>query len=1249
MLVNSINPGVIGNTQINCFDYNPDNLLSASFSYCTTPTTVEAITPSLEFQNTNTYASGSRAFTFYGVAGCSYTFSTCGSTTMDTYLRLYSGITGSQITFNDNACGLQSQIVWTCPTNGIYSILLTRLSCASLTTNVFLKYSSNCTTPCAQTFCNSGDPDSLYFESPSSALGAISYQWQSSTDNNTWTNIIGEDTLGYDPLPITTTTYYRVLVTSEINGVFCSTPTNVAASYVNNPGGGVINGNQTICSGSIPVTFGVISSATGLGVLSYQWESSTDSLTWNTVLGATAATYTSIALTQPTYFRRIVSATYNGLVCTAYSNVINVTINQVDSGTIGNDQTICSGGDPDSFVALVGATGSGTLSYQWQTSANGTTSWTNILGATSSVYDVPTGQLTTRYYRVIVTSTLNGVVCSSTSNTVVVTVNNVTAGSIATNQTICSGGSPAAFTSSSAGSGSGILSYQWQTSSDNISWSNIPGATAATYTAPGPITSTTYYRRLRISALNGVVCSANSNTLTVTVNQVSAGVIGTDQTICSGSLPAALTFTTTPAGFGTLSYQWQSSTNATTWGNIIGATGPALSSAQMGSLTATRYYRVIVTSTSGVACTETSNVVAITVNTINMGVIGSNQTICAESTPSQLIFTTSPSGVGALTYQWQSSINGTTWTNISGGNGSILTSAQMGTLTAARYYRVIVTSTLNGIECSITSNMITIAVNSSTPGTIGSNQNICSGGDPVAFTNVSSPSGTGTFSYQWQSSTNGTTWTNISLATSLTYNVPAGLTSSTYYRRLTSHTAFGITCALPTNSVFVGVYSAGNVSLAQSICSGNQPDNLTVNGAIGNLQWQSSTNGTTWTNISGATTATLTSAQMGALPSSRYYRVSITGVTCTPSLVSNSILITVLPLPPINAGPDMNVCSGNSVVLSASGGTSYSWNNGVINGVSFIPINTANYTVTGTGLNGCTNTDQMLVTVNPTPTADLINNNPAIICQGESYVLTSSVTNVSTYQWRRNGNNIAGANSSSYTGALAGIYTLFVSSPQGCSSISNPIEITITPLPTVNAGPDVSICQGQSIILTASGAANYTWNNGVANGSSFTPNATNIYTVSTTSPTTGCVGTDQVTVTVNSPSSSTIYSTSLGAYVLNGIEYSESGTYVQNTINQFGCDSTINLVLTVYNLGLAESNSDYFKIYPNPSLDGKFFIDWNENFTVTRLSVKDAYGKIKRQIYSKSNEIDLSELPAGLYFVIIESPSSQYVLKVVKL
>ena len=135
-----------------------------------------------------------------------------------------------------------------------------------------------------------------------------------------------------------------------------------------------------------------------------------------------------------------------------------------------------------------------------------------------------------------------------------VTINNVSAGVLSQTQTICSGGNPAAFTATTAATGTGALSYQWQssTTSNIAGFTNIAGATSATYDAPSGLTTTTYYQVISTSTLNSVPCSATSNGITVTINNVSAGALSQTQTICSGG--DANPFSVTTAATGTVSY-----------------------------------------------------------------------------------------------------------------------------------------------------------------------------------------------------------------------------------------------------------------------------------------------------------------------------------------------------------------------------------------------------------------------------------------------------------------------------------------------------------------------------------------------------------------------------------------------------------------------------------------------------------------------------------------------------------------------
>ncbi len=114
--------------------------------YCNSATTNDAITIEPFWKNTNTYNSGRRAFNFTAYAGCTYEFQTCYNSSNDTYLRLYSTATGgSVLVSNDDFCGTQSKISWTCSTTGNYSILLTRYAlfqgnCNGLDANTFISY-----------------------------------------------------------------------------------------------------------------------------------------------------------------------------------------------------------------------------------------------------------------------------------------------------------------------------------------------------------------------------------------------------------------------------------------------------------------------------------------------------------------------------------------------------------------------------------------------------------------------------------------------------------------------------------------------------------------------------------------------------------------------------------------------------------------------------------------------------------------------------------------------------------------------------------------------------------------------------------------------------------------------------------------------------------------------------------------------------------------------------------------------------
>ncbi|MFH0894059.1 MAG: PKD domain-containing protein [Bacteroidota bacterium] len=89
---------------------------------------------------------------------------------------------------------------------------------------------------------------------------------------------------------------------------------------------------------------------------------------------------------------------------------------------------------------------------------------------------------------------------------------------------------------------------------------------------------------------------------------------------------------------------------------------------------------------------------------------------------------------------------------------------------------------------------------------------------------------------------------------------------------------------------------------------------------------------------------------------------------------TDAVVVNVIPNPVVNAGIDQTICSGQTATLNASGATTYEWSNGVSTGSTTVsPIVSTTYTVTGT-TNGCTGTDEVIVNVGSTVTADFTYN-----------------------------------------------------------------------------------------------------------------------------------------------------------------------------------------------------------------------------------------------------------------------------------
>ncbi|MBF8149557.1 Ig-like domain-containing protein [Winogradskyella sp. F6397] len=219
------------------------------------------------------------------------------------------------------------------------------------------------------------------------------------------------------------------------------------------------------------------------------------------------------------------------------------------------------------------------------------------------------------------------------------------------------------------------------------------------------------------------------------------------------------------------------------------------------------------------------------------------------------------------------------------------------------------------------------------------------------------------------------------------------------------------------------------------------------------------------------------------------------------------VTVTVIPEIIANAGEDVSICSGESVTLTAEGGSYYTWNTGGLESeLTVSPTETTTYTVTVEDDYGYTDTDEVTVFVNEIPSITI--SDDIFIMIGESATLTATGGN--TYSW----NTGETTSEISVSPEVTTTYTVTGFSENGCQNTAEVIVNVIEEL-NANAGEDTSICLGESITLSASGGITYTWNTGDTGASpTFTPTENTTYTVTVTDDF-GNTDTDEVTITVN--------------------------------------------------------------------------------------------------------------------------------------
>ena len=375
-------------------------------------------------------------------------------------------------------------------------------------------------------------------------------------------------------------------------------------------------------------------------------------------------------------------------------------------------------------------------------------------------------------------------------------------------------------------------------------------------------------------------------------------------------------------------------------------------------------------------------------------------------------------------------------------------------------------------------------------------------------------------------------------------------------------------------TVTVNALPAVNAGADQTVCAGTA---VTLNGTVSGGTWSGPvavTNGTAFTPPAGVHTFT--------------YSVT-NGSGCTNT---DAVVVTVNALPVVNAGIDQTICAGASVTLSGTvaGGT---WTGPVTvtNGTAFTPpvgVHTFSYSVTN--VEGCTSTDNVVVTVNALPIVNA--GADQTICEGNAVTLSGTVAGGT---WS---GPVTVSNGIAFT-PPAGVHTFTysVTNIEGCTSADD-VVVTVNALPTVNAGADQTICEGNTVLLSGT-IVGGTWSGPVtiADGVAFTPPAgVHTFTYSVTNGS-GCTNTDAVVVTVNAlpvvnagadqticeGAAVTLSGTIAGGTwsgpvsISDGVAFTPPAgvhTFTYSVTNIEGCTSADDVVVTVNTLPTAGAGAD---------------------------------------------------------------------------
>ena len=756
----------------------------------------------------------------------------------------------------------------------------------------------------------------------------------------------------------------------------------------------------------------------------------------------------------------------------------STTVRPLPSATVGSATSICSG----SSTTIGGSSTSG-HTYSWTSNPSGFTSTSNNPSVSPTVSTT---------YRLIETSSYG---CIKTDS-VKISVNPLPSVTVGSAKSICKG-------SSTGIGGSSTTGYTY-------SWTSNPSGFTSTSSNPSvsPTVTTVYKLTTKITATG---CT-KSDSVKITLNpQPTPSLVGATSVCANATMKDS-----TKNNSGD-TYAWYISGGSISSGSSTNSVVVKWGSSGSGSLK--------VVETNGSGCKDSSSV-SVTINAKPTPSVSGSSSVCASSSSSYS--TTKNSG---NTYSW--TISGGT---VSSGAGTNAIGAKWGT-SGSGSVQVVET---NSSGCKDSSSM-SITINSTPSATVGSATSICNG-DSITL-GGSSVSGN---TYSWTSTPSGFTSSSASIkvapSSTITYNLtetttasgcsknnsakitvnarpsakvandtsvcgntvlslgastvvgdkykwtsnPSGYSDTTSNPKITtrtSSTTYYLTETIAssgcskTDSVVVTVKPSPKAfaGTSQGICNGSSVI-LGASSVLGNTY--------SWTSNPSGFTSTTANPNVSPTVNTTYYLTE--KVTSSGCSKSDSVKITVNPLPSATVASASTICSGKSTSIGAATvkGSKYSWTSNpsgftdTTSNPSVSPTVTTTYYLTETiAATGCQKSDSVIVTVKTTPAVPTASNNGPL-CPASTLDLKASSLAGATYSWT--GPNTFSSSSqnpsvTNVTKADSGLYSVTVTSG-GCTSNAGTTNVVIYAAPKASISGNGSICAFSTQSYSAGTTTNkYSW------------------------------------------------------------------------------------------------------------------------------------------------------------------------------